>query len=242
MTSYEFKTPSLTISQFPCLGDNYGYLIHNKKTKNTVAIDTPCAQSYQNELKKRGWKLTEIWNTHHHWDHTGGNLELKNNFKLEVYGDKVDSARIPGIDVALTHGDIVYLGDIEATVIDVGGHTNGHIAYYFPSEGCAFVGDALFTLGCGRMFEGTPDQFWASLKRLRALPKSTQVFCAHEYTMSNAKFALWAEPSNIQLQSRVKNFQALRLQNKPTVPSTIGEEIETNPFLRGDISEEIQKK
>lgn len=215
--------------------------VYNKNTGETTAIDTPCFKTYNEELKRRGWTLTHIWNTHHHYDHTGANLELKKVYKAKIYGDKTDKNRIPGIDHTVSHGDDIYLGNVQAKVIDVGGHTNGHIAYYFPSEECVFPGDALFTLGCGKMFEGKPDQFWASLQRLRGLPRPTKVFCAHEYTMSNAKFASWVEPSNTKLQDKVKVIQALRSENKPTVPSTIGEEIDTNPFLRGDISEEIQK-
>jgi len=241
MPSYEFETPSLKIAQFVCLDDNYGYLVHNKETGETTAIDTPCGSTYKEELKKRGWTLTDIWNTHHHWDHTGANLELKEAYKAKIQGDNVDKIKIPGIDNALSHGDDVSLGNVQAKVIDVGGHTKGHIAYYFPTEDCVFVGDALFTLGCGKMFEGTADQFWASLQRLRALPPQTKVFCAHEYTMGNAKFASWVEPNNNKLQNRVKVLKELRSEDKPTVPSTIGDEIDTNPFLRGDVSEEIQK-
>lgn len=165
--------PSLTVVQMPCLTNNYGYLIHDDSTGYTAAIDVPEAKRYQEELGKRNWKLTHIFNTHHHFDHTGGNMELKGD-GVVVYGPH--SEQIPGRDVALKGGDEIEFGTIKGQVMDVGGHTKGHIAYYFPSEDKVFVGDALFALGCGRMFEGTPDQFWTSLKRLRDLPDETEVF------------------------------------------------------------------
>lgn len=164
---------SFTVAQFPCLSDNYGYLIHHGATGHTAAIDTPEAGPYKEELKKRGWKLTHIFNTHHHHDHTGGNMELKTD-GVKIFGPA--SEKIPGMDVGLTGGDQVDFGSTKATVMDVGGHTKGHIAYYFPDDGKAFVGDSLFALGCGRMFEGTPGQYWTSLKSLRELPDETDVF------------------------------------------------------------------
>lgn len=243
------QTPSLispkttfTIAQFPCLGDNYGYLIHDPNSGQTAAIDTPDAQIYQNELNNRGWKLSHVLNTHHHYDHTGGNLELKEwNDGVVIYGPKEEEGNIPGLDVALDHGEKVKFGNTECSIIDVGGHTHGHIAYHFPNDDILFSGDALFSLGCGRMFEGNPTQFWNSLKRLRSLPDETIVYCAHEYTTSNAKFAMSVEPGNEQLVTRTEEIKQKRAREEPTVPSTILQEKLTNPFLRVDVSSEIRK-
>ncbi len=217
----------------------HSYLIHDPKTKQTAAIDTPSGQAYKDELERRGWKLTHIFNTHHHHDHVGGNMELKTD-GVTVYGPAADG-RIPGMDVALKENDTFSFGGTEARVIDVGGHTSGHIAFYFPNEKTAFVGDSLFALGCGRMFEGTPTQFWASLQRLRGLPDDTTIYCAHEYTEGNAKFAMSVEPGNADLVKRVEEIKAKRARGEPTVPSLMKEEKLTNPFLRGDVSREIRK-
>mmetsp|Transcript_19323 Transcript_19323/g.21883 ORF Transcript_19323/g.21883 Transcript_19323/m.21883 type:complete len:194 (+) Transcript_19323:244-825(+) len=168
-TNNNIDTTAFTVAQLPCLDDNYGYLIHDPKTGDTAAVDTPDASVYEKELTNRGWKLSHIFNTHHHWDHTGGNLELKKD-GVKIYGP---SENIPGCDVPLNGGDVIDFGNKQATIIDVGGHTKGHIAYHFPTEHTVFVGDSLFALGCGKMFEGTPSQFWASLKRLRELPDET---------------------------------------------------------------------
>ena len=230
---------TIEVAQFPCLSDNYGYLIHDPETGVTAAIDTPEAEPIEEELERRGWKLTHILNTHHHYDHTGGNLELSKGREIAICGPA--SEKIPGRTIDLNGGDEINFGSQKVIIIDVGGHTLGHIAYYFPYSKKVFVGDALFTLGCGRMFEGTPDQFWASLSRLRDLPDDTQVYCAHEYTEANAKFALSVEPGNSALQSKVAQIKDLRAKNLPTVPTSIKEEKETNPFLRCDASEEVRK-
>mmetsp|Transcript_7643 Transcript_7643/g.9739 ORF Transcript_7643/g.9739 Transcript_7643/m.9739 type:complete len:268 (-) Transcript_7643:113-916(-) len=236
-TNNNIDTTAFTVAQLPCLDDNYGYLIHDPKTGDTAAVDTPDASVYEKELTNRGWKLSHIFNTHHHWDHTGGNLELKKD-GVKIYGP---SENIPGCDVPLNGGDVIDFGNKQATIIDVGGHTKGHIAYHFPTEHTVFVGDSLFALGCGKMFEGTPSQFWASLKRLRELPDETIVYCAHEYTQSNAKFAMSVESGNPKLVARAEEIYAKRQRGERTVPSLMGVEKETNPFLRGDISEEIRK-
>jgi hydroxyacylglutathione hydrolase len=173
MSESSHSTNSFQVVQIPCLSDNYGYLLHNSVTGETAAVDTPDAKPYQKELAKRGWKLTHILNTHHHLDHTGGNMELKVD-GVKVYGPAVES--IPGRDIGLQGGDEIEFGSSVAKIIDVGGHTKGHIAYYFPSDAKVFVGDSLFALGCGRMFEGTQEQNWASLKRLRDLPDNTEVY------------------------------------------------------------------
>lgn len=175
-----------------------------------------------------------------HYDHVGGNSDLKKD-GVVVYGPANEQDKIPGIDVAVGAGDTVKFGESTGTVMDVGGHTLGHIAYYFPEEKTVFVGDSLFALGCGKMFEGTPSQFWTSLTGLRELPDDTTVYCAHEYTESNAKFALSVEPGNTHLQERAAQIKAKRSRGEPTVPSLMGEEKKTNPFLRCDVSEEIRK-
>jgi hydroxyacylglutathione hydrolase len=248
-TSNSNNKKMYTVAQFPCLNDNYGYLLHDEETGNTAAIDTPCAKTYQQELDKRGWKLTHIFNTHHHWDHTGGNVELKaaavaaagGTDVIKVYGPAIEKDKIPEIDFALSEGDTVQFGTNEGTIIEVGGHTHGHIAYHFGATAQAFTGDALFSLGCGRMFEGNPTLFWGSLQKLRNLPDNTTIYCGHEYTAANAKFALSVEPGNAHLQARAKQVEEQRAKGEPTVPTLLGEEKKANPFLRVDISEEIRK-
>jgi len=252
------------VVQIPCLSDNYGYLLHDPSTGCTAAVDTPDAAAYRSELDRRGWSLTHVLNTHHHWDHTGGNLELKAEYSkggetggVTVIGPESERGKIPGIDVGVSHGDVVKVGSFEADVLDVGGHTSGHVAFHFkgssgqqsggqkdgeggPLPSIVFTGDSLFALGCGKMFEGDQDQFWDSLLRLRELPDDTVVYCGHEYTESNAAFALSVEPSNPKLVQRVQEIKTLRSQSLPTVPSILGLEKLTNPFLRGDLSKEIR--
>jgi hydroxyacylglutathione hydrolase len=233
------SSSSIEVIRVPCLDDNYGWIIHDKVTKETAVVDTPEAAPYLSELTKRGWTLTHIFNTHHHWDHTGSNLELKKK-DVTIYGPVKEQSKIPGIDIAVGNGDTISFGDETIEILDVGGHTKGHIAYHFPHSQLVFPGDAIFALGCGKMFEGTPTQFWNSLSTLRSLPDPTIIYCAHEYTMGNAKFAMSVEPSNEQLVERVKDVYDKRSKGLPTVPSTMGEEKQTNPFLRFDISEEIR--
>ena len=229
----------LQIHQFPCRSDNYGFLAHDPETDLTACIDTPEADAINAALEETGWRLTHILNTHHHGDHTGGNLELKERWGCTVVGAANDAARIPGIDVQVSDGDEYAFGSMQARVFEVPGHTTGHIAYYFASENVAFVGDTLFALGCGRLFEGTPAMMWNSLQKLMALPDETVVYCAHEYTQANARFALSVEPGNEQLVARSREIDELREQGLPTVPTTIGLERATNPFLR-PMSENLQ--
>ena len=183
---------SLIVHQFPCLSDNYGYLVHDPASGETVAIDTPDATEYLAQAQARGWKITQIWNTHWHPDHAGGNEAIKAQTACLVVAPEAEAAKIAAIDRTVVQDDVVMIGAYEAKVIDVGGHTLGHVAYAL--DGIAFVGDSVFALGCGRMFEGTPTQFWDSLSRIKALPPQTMLYCAHEYTASNARFAVHADP------------------------------------------------
>ena len=227
----------LEIYQIPCLQDNYGFLVHDPETGATATIDTPEVAQINQALAAKGWRLTHILNTHHHFDHAGGNEELKAQWNCQVVGAAIDAERIPGIDVALADGDTLTLGSKQARIIEVPGHTSGHIAYYFAADEVAFVGDTLFALGCGRLFEGTPEQMSESLGKIMALPDATTVYCAHEYTEANAAFAVTMEPANPALQQRVKEIQSLRAAGKPTVPTSIGLERATNPFVRSDSAE-----
>lgn len=225
---------SLEIHQFPCLDDNYGYLLHDPASGETVCIDTPDADAYMTEAAKRGWTITQIWNTHWHGDHSGGNDAIKAASHCTVTASAAELDQTPAVDRAVRHGDTVQIGAYTAHVIDVGGHTNGHIAYHVPDAGVAFVGDSVFALGCGRMFEGTAPQFWASLERIKALPGETLLCCAHEYTASNAKFALHADPDNAALAAYAAEIADKRSRSEWTVPSQLSLELATNPFLRAD--------
>lgn len=223
---------TLEVHMFPCLNDNYGFLVHDGDADVTAVIDTPEVAPINDALEEKGWRLTHILNTHHHFDHAGGNEALKARWGCTVVGAANDADRIPGIDVRLADGDRFEFGTTSALVLEVPGHTRGHIAYYFEDDGIAFVGDTLFALGCGRLFEGTPAQMWSSLQKLMALPDDTVVYCAHEYTQSNAAFALTVEPGNDALVKRSAEIDRLRANGQPTVPTTIGLEKATNPFLR----------
>ncbi len=230
----------LDIVQIPVLSDNYVYLVREPDSKATGVVDPAVAGPVFEELDRRGWTLTHILNTHHHMDHVGGNLEIKKRTGCTVVGPRADRDRIPGIDIEVGDGDTYAFGNETAQVFDVPGHTRGHIAYWFKDSDALFCGDTLFAMGCGRLFEGTPAQMWTSLQKFRALPASTRVYCAHEYTMANGRFALSVEPDNQALQDRMKDVERLRAADKPTVPSTMGEEVATNPFLRPD-SADLQR-
>ena len=222
------------IHQFPCLSDNYGYLLHDAESGETACIDTPDAEAYLREAARKGWQITQIWNTHWHPDHAGGNEAIKAATGCKVIAPGAEAERIAAIDRTVGQGDKVSLGRWQAEVIDVGGHTMGHIAYHLPAANVAFVGDAVFALGCGRMFEGTPPQFWESLKRIKALPADTLLYCAHEYTESNARFAVHADPDNEALAAYVADIGKQRAKGLPTVPAALQRELQTNPFLRAD--------
>lgn len=224
----------LEVHQFPCLSDNYGYLLHDPESQETICIDTPDADEYLRQAAGKGWQITQVWNTHWHPDHAGGNAAIKAATNCRITAPAGDADRIEAVDRTVGQGDVVTIGDRQALVLDVGGHTNGHVAYHLRGSVMAFVGDALFALGCGRMFEGQPDQFWASLKRLKALPGETMIYCAHEYTASNARFALHADPDNADLQAYAEEVLRLRDKGLPTVPTKLERELKANPFLRAD--------
>ena len=230
----------LTIMQIPVLTDNYIYLIHDPASGETAVVDPALAQPVLDVLEKKGWRLTYILNTHHHWDHVGGNLELKQKTGCKIIAAQSDQDRIPGIDIGVNEDDVISLGSHMARIISTPGHTSGHIVYHFAEDCVLFCGDTLFVMGCGRLFEGTPEQMWNSLLKLKALPPSTRIYCTHEYTQTNGRFALSVEPDNTQLQKKMIEVQRLRAENKPTVPSTIEQERATNPFFRSD-SINIQK-
>ncbi|WP_411817115.1 hydroxyacylglutathione hydrolase [Hyphococcus sp. DH-69] len=224
----------IEIRQFPCLSDNYGYLIRDHESGLVATIDTPDPGAINNELESAGWKLTHILNTHHHFDHAGGNLALKEKWGCQIIGPKNEQEKIPGIDRVVGDGDVVELGQSIAKVFDTPGHTLGHIIYHFEDDAAAFVGDTIFAMGCGRLFEGTPDQMWSSLQKISSMPHETKLYCAHEYTKANAAFALSVDPSNAALQARAKEVDSMRAQNLPTVPTTVEKELATNPFLRAE--------
>ena len=223
---------SLKIIQFPCLSDNYGYLIHDPDQGVTGCIDTPSSDAINKALNDHGWRLDIILNTHWHMDHVGGNETLKKQWGCQIIGPAGEGDKIPGIDRAVEQGDKVTIGNCEASVFATPGHTLGHIVYHFEADECAFVGDTVFALGCGRLFEGSPEQMWASLSKIIAFPPQTKLYCAHEYTQANAAFALSVDPTNEILIKRNDEINALRAEDAPTVPSTLAYELETNPFLR----------
>lgn len=225
---------ALEIRQFPCLQDNYGFLVRCSETGDVAVIDTPEAEVILEEAETLGWPITAIWNTHHHWDHAGGNAAIAKATGAQIIAPRAEQATIGHVDQPVSPGDTVMLGDERAQVIDVGGHTLGHVAYWFEDAGVAFVGDSLFALGCGRMFEGTPEQMQAGLARLRSLPPETVIYCAHEYTQANARFAVSIDPDNQALQSYERRVDALRADDQPTIPTVLAAECEANPFLRWD--------
>jgi hydroxyacylglutathione hydrolase len=223
------------IYQFPCLKDNYGVLIHDSRSGATAAIDAPDPEAVIAAAGSRGWTLTDALVTHHHADHTQGLPGLKARFpQLRIVGPAKESSRIAGLDIAVAEGDFVHVGELAARVIETPGHTAGHIAYYFGEDEVAFCGDTLFSLGCGRVFETPLSVMWDSLRKLAELPGETQIYCGHEYTEANARFALTIEPENPELRARAGNVTSLRATGKPTIPTTLSLELATNPFLRAE--------
>lgn len=228
--------PKLEIHQFPLLDDNYGVLIHDADGGVTASIDAPDADDIAAACRDKGWQLTHILVTHHHADHVQGIKELKAATGCTVIGPKGEAAKVPALDKAVGEGDVFALGRAQVHVLSTPGHTLGHIAYWIPAIGTAFVGDTLFAMGCGRIFEGTPEMMWTSLQKLAALPPATRIYCGHEYTLSNARFALGIEPDNEALKARLAEVEQLRAAGKPTLPTRIDRELETNPFLRAGIA------
>ncbi|MCK0150241.1 hydroxyacylglutathione hydrolase [Marivita sp. S6314] len=222
----------LELVTIPALSDNYTYLLHDAKSGATACIDVPEADPILAELSKRGWSLTEIWLTHHHHDHIGGVDGLLAAHDAKVTGATADIHRLPPLNREVADGDVFMFGGEEVTVLDVSGHTNGHIAFSLPGSGYAFTADSLMALGCGRLFEGTAPQMWDSLQKLAALDPDTVICSGHEYTQANAKFAITIDPDNADLKDRIARINSARDRNEPTVPSTLAEELATNPFLR----------
>ena len=223
---------ALQIHQFPCRSDNFGVLVHDPETGATVAIDAPEEAAVMAALTETGWRLTDIFITHHHADHVDGVAALKSAFKPRIVGPRAEADKIANLDVLVAERDSLSFAGRLVEIIDTPGHTLGHIAYVIRSEHVAFVGDTLFALGCGRIIEGTPEQMWTSLSKLADLPPETKVYCGHEYTLANGHFAVSVDQDNAHLLQRMVHVQTLRAGDKPTLPTTIGEELMTNPFLR----------
>ena len=232
--------PHLAFHPFICRSDNYGLLVHDHKSGATASVDAPDAAAIEQQLSGLGWRLTHIFTTHHHGDHVEGNLALKQKFGCTIIGPRAEADRIPGIDTQVAGGDSFSWAGQEVRVMDCPGHTKGHIAFYMPAEDAVFAADTLFSLGCGRVFEGTMEEMYRSVSQFGALPPSTRLYCGHEYTQSNARFALSVEPSNAALQQRAAEVDRLRAEGRMTCPTTIGDELKTNPFLRTG-SAEIRK-
>lgn len=224
----------LIIDQFGCRTDNFGVLIHDDRAGLTASIDAPEFDPIKHRLAERGWRLDRILVTHHHADHVEADLTLKAAFGSSIVGPAAEAGKIPGIDQTVKDGDVIRFGGFDVHVIATPGHTSGHVSYYIPAAKVAFTADTLFALGCGRCFEEPPEVMWGSLEKLAALPDETVVYCGHEYTESNARFALTIEPDNAELVARAAEVSALRAAGKPTLPTTIGLEKRTNPFLRAN--------
>jgi hydroxyacylglutathione hydrolase len=220
---------------FLCLKDNYGVLLHDPETGSTAAIDAPEAAPIEEALEATGWNLTDILVTHHHHDHTAGIVTLKRKYGCRVVAPAKEAAKIPEVDRTVHEGETVKVGSLAANVIDTPGHTLGHIAYWFHADKLAFVGDTLFSIGCGRVIEGTPEMMWHSLTKLRDLPNDTEIYCGHEYTAANIKFALTIDRNNPVLEARAAQVERLIAEGEPTIPVTVGDEKLANPFLRADV-------
>ena len=229
---------SIEVVRIPVLSDNYVWLVRESESGEVMVVDPAVAEPVLAKADELGWKITQIWNTHWHPDHTGGNADIKAATGCIITGPEAEYARIPTLDVQVKGGDIVKLGATSATVIDVPAHTAGHIAFHFADDQAAFVGDTLFAMGCGRLFEGTADQMYSNMRKLEALGDDTSVYCAHEYTLSNGRFALTVEPDNAALVERMDRVTAMRERGEPTVPTSIALERATNPFMRaGSVAE-----
>lgn len=232
---------NLEFHQFACLSDNYGVLIHDPKSGDTASIDAPDANAVETALKKKGWKLTHILVTHHHFDHTQGIAELKSKYGCHVIGPEEKGSKITSLDEQKTQGDTIIFGGETVDIIATPGHTLDMINFYFKESGVVFTGDTLFALGCGRIFEGDANMMWNSLSKLAELPPETVVYCGHEYTQANATFSLTIEPNNQALVKRAHEIDELRANGEPTIPTTIAKELATNVFLRAGNATEFAK-
>ena len=229
---------SIEVVRIPVLSDNYVWLVRESESGEVMVVDPAVARPVLAKADELGWKITQIWNTHWHPDHTGGNAEIKAATGCIITGPEAEFARIPTLDVQVRGGDTVMLGAASAMVIDVPAHTAGHIAFHFAEDHAAFVGDTLFAMGCGRLFEGTADQMYSNMRKLESLGDDTAIYCAHEYTLSNGRFALTVEPDNEALVERMAKVIAMRERSEPTVPTSIALERATNPFMRaGSVAE-----
>jgi hydroxyacylglutathione hydrolase len=230
------------IVRIPALSDNYIWLMHDAASGDTVVIDPAEAEPVLAEAEARGWRIGQIWNTHWHGDHTGGNAAIKAATGCLITGPAAEAAKIPTLDRQVREGDKVSIGAIKATVLEVPAHTAGHIAYHLPGEQLIFVGDTLFAMGCGRLFEGNAEQMHSNLQRLAKLPPETIVYCAHEYTLSNGRYALVAEPDNEAIVRRMAEVEAARSAGEPTIPTTIALERATNPFMRAASAAQLAER
>ena len=232
----------LQVVRVPVLSDNYVWLLHDPASAETVAVEPAVADPVLAAAAARGWTIGQIWNTHWHGDHVGGNAAIKAATGCIITGPAAEAGKIGTLDRTVEEGDCVRIGDHAATVIEVPAHTAGHIAYHLAGDRIIFVGDTLFAMGCGRLFEGTAAQMFANMARLAALPDETAVYCAHEYTLSNGRFALTVEPDNAAIAARVAAVEAARVRGEPTVPTSIGEERATNIFMRARSVEQLAER
>ena len=230
----------LSVKLVPCLTDNYAYLLYDRAAGISAVVDPSESGPVRQALAAHGLGLSHILNTHHHFDHTGGNIALKEEFGAIIVGPGKDAERIPGIDIGVDETISWKLGQYAGPILEIPAHTRAHIAFHFANDGIVFTGDTLFAMGCGRLFEGTPQMMWQSLSKLMCLPDGTRIYCGHEYTLNNGRFALTLEPGNAALQTRMREVESLRARSAPTIPSTIALEKETNPFLRPN-SPEIRR-
>lgn len=242
MTTTPTDRASIEIAMFPCLDDNYGFLLRDRASGLVATIDTPDPVRIGAELDQRGWPLDRILNTHWHADHVGGNAALKARYGARIVAPSAEADRIGGVDQPVGEGDSIALGATRIDILATPGHTLGHIIYHLPAAGVAFVGDTLFAMGCGRLFEGDATQMWRNMERLAAMPADTIIYCAHEYTQSNGRFAVTVEPDNQALAERLLEVAALRERGTPTVPTTIAAERATNPFMRAGSAEELARR
>jgi hydroxyacylglutathione hydrolase len=232
----------LDVVRIPVLSDNYIWLVRENISGAVMVVDPAVADPVLEKAAELGWAITDIWNTHWHPDHTGGNAAIKAATGCTITGPAAEAERIPTLDIKVRGGDVVAFGTTKAQVIDVPAHTAGHIAFHFDDEGIAFVGDTLFAMGCGRLFEGTADQMFDNMRKLESLPDNTVIYCAHEYTQSNGRYALVAEPGNAALIARMHDVDAARARGEPTVPTTIALERATNPFMRARTVAELAER